>query len=112
MSETVKIVFDDGREVEGKIGQSILDAAHDGGVEIDHACGGVCACSTCHIKIETGAEVLAEASDEEEDQLDEARDVGLNSRLACQCKIESIPTGGRIEVRIPSWNVNLVREGD
>lgn len=111
MSETLKIQFDDGRSVEAKLGDTILEAAHRGGVEIDHACGGVCACSTCHIKIESGATCLTEASDEEEDQLDQARDVGLNSRLACQCRIESIPDGANIDVKIPSWNVNLVREG-
>lgn len=92
-------------------GDSILDVALRNEVDLDHACGGVCACSTCHIKVLNGSEVLSEATDDEEDQLDSARDVGLDSRLGCQAKIQSVPPGGRILVKIPSWNVNMVREG-
>lgn len=98
------------RDVEAKVGTSILEAALANGVELDHACGGVCACSTCHVKVLAGAEVLSEMSDDEADQLDEARDVGLDSRLGCQARILRVPQGGRVEVAIPRWNVNLVRE--
>lgn len=98
------------RDVEAKVGTSILEAALANGVELDHACGGVCACSTCHVKVLAGAEVLSEMSDDEADQLDEARDVGLDSRLGCQARILGVPQGGRVEVAIPRWNVNLVRE--
>lgn len=94
-----------------KIGESILDAAHAQGVDIDHACGGVCACSTCHIKILSGADCFREASDDEEDQLDKARDVALTSRLACQSILERHPDSHQIEITIPDWNVNLVQEG-
>lgn len=93
------------------IGQSVLDAAHAQGIEIDHACGGVCACSTCHIKVHKGDDAFDEASDDELDQLDKARDVALNSRLSCQAKLQRLPEGGSIEVEIPAWNVNMVQEG-
>ena len=87
---------------------SILDIALNNGVEIDHACGGVCACSTCHIYVVSGGDTCSEAMDSEHDMLDLAPDVRPNSRLACQ----SVPNGEKdIIVEIPSWNRNLVREG-
>jgi 2Fe-2S ferredoxin len=110
MTESITISIG-GREVEARIGQSVLEAALEHGIELDHACGGVCACSTCHVKIRCGADAFNEASEDEEDQLDSARDVGLDSRLGCQARIERRPAGGAIEVAIPEWNVNLVREG-
>lgn len=93
------------------VGQTILEAAMAQGLELDHACGGVCACSTCHVKIETGGDCFSEASDDELDQLDEARDVSLESRLGCQARLERVPDGGVVEIAIPTWNVNAVREG-
>jgi 2Fe-2S ferredoxin len=86
---------------------SILDIAMASGVDIDHACGGVCACSTCHIVIEKGLESCNSSSEEEEDQLEKAPGLSSQSRLACQC----IPDGSTdLVVRVPSWNRNLVRE--
>jgi 2Fe-2S ferredoxin len=93
------------------VGESVLHAAMEHGVELDHACGGVCACSTCHVKITKGLDCFSEASEDELDQLDEARDVGLDSRLGCQAKLVRVPADGTIEVTIPLWNVNAVREG-
>lgn len=98
-------------EIEAAEGESLLAAALRQGVQIDHACGGVCACSTCHVKVKAGADALSEPSEDELDQLDEARDVGLDSRLSCQARIVRPPKGGVIEAVIPTWNVNLVREG-
>lgn len=92
------------------MGQSVLDAALAQGVDMDHACGGVCACSTCHIKIHVGADCFREATEDEEDQLDKARDVALNSRLGCQAVLERMPADGKVEIAIPEWNVNLVQE--
>ncbi len=82
------------------------DLEHDG-VEIEHTCGGVCACSTCHVILREGAESVNEATDDELDQLDEAPGLELNSRLACQC----VPNGTKnIVVEIPDWNRNAVKE--
>jgi 2Fe-2S ferredoxin len=86
---------------------SILEIALGHDVEIDHACGGVCACSTCHVIVRKGLESIPEASEEEEDQLDNARGLTPQSRLACQ----AVPDGScDVVVEIPSWNRNLVRE--
>lgn len=113
MSEAKLILHEDGetKELKLAVGQSILQAALGQGVEIDHACGGVCACSTCHVKVKQGFDCFPEATDDELDQLDEARDVGLDSRLACQAKLERLPEDGTVEVIVPSWNVNMVKEG-
>ncbi len=93
------------------VGETILEAAMAQHLELDHACGGVCACSTCHVKVKAGGECLSEPSEDELDQLDEARDVGLDSRLGCQAKLLRVPAGGKVEIAIPTWNVNAVREG-
>ena len=91
---------------EGRPG-SILDIADGHGIEIDHACGGVCACSTCHVIVREGFESIPEASESEEDMLDEAPGVELTSRLACQ----AVPSGAAdVVVEIPGWNRNHARE--
>lgn len=86
---------------------SILDVALNFGIELDHACGGHCACTTCHVVIRKGAELLSEMDDDEADKLDEAADLQLSSRLGCQCQITR---GGEITIEIPSWNRNFVSE--
>jgi ferredoxin, 2Fe-2S len=88
--------------------RSILDVAIGlAKIDIEHTCGGVAACSTCHVIIEEGLESCNEPSDQELDMLDNAPDNTLKSRLSCQC----IPSGEKnIVVRIPEWNRNLVRE--
>lgn len=104
-------IGDNDQELALEVGQSILEAAMAVHFDIEHACGGVCACSTCHVKVVTQSECFSEASEEELDQLDEARDVDLDSRLACQARLTRIPDSGEIEVTIPNWNVNAVKEG-
>lgn len=79
-------------------GDSVLDIAEDNDVELNHNCGGVCACSTCHVYVEKGMDLLQEISDKEEDFIDRARNPKLNSRLGCQCVLEE---EGTIEVTIP-----------
>jgi 2Fe-2S ferredoxin len=87
---------------------SLLAILLDAGVDVDHACGGVCACSTCHVYVRSGGQSCAPASEEEEDMLDTAPALRVTSRLACQC----VPSGAaEIEVEIPAWNRNAVREG-
>jgi 2Fe-2S ferredoxin len=86
---------------------SILDIAEAAGVELDHSCGGVCACSTCHVIVRQGLETCNEATDDELDQLEEARGITTESRLGCQC----VPNGScDVVIEIPGWNRNLVRE--
>ena len=87
---------------------SVLDVADRHGIELDHACGGFAACSTCHIYVKEGLETCNETSEDEEDMLDEAPGLRPNSRLACQC----VPDGTvDLVVEIPSWNRNLAQEG-
>ncbi len=87
---------------------SVLDIALGHGIEIDHACGGVCACSTCHVIVREGLDTCSEATEAEEDRLDEAYGLTAKSRLACQC----VPNGEMdLVVEIPPWNRNLAREG-
>lgn len=96
-----------------------LPPAHDGypgslltillaaGFDIDHACGGVCACSTCHVYVEGGLDSTNEPIDEEEDMLDNAPALRDSSRLACQC----VPDGSEdVVIELPSWNRNEVKE--
>ncbi len=86
---------------------SILDIALDNGIEVDHACGGVCACSTCHVFVRSGGESCPEPSEEEEDMLDMAPGLELDSRLACQ----AVPDGSSaVTVVIPNWNRNHAQE--
>ena len=87
---------------------SIMDIAEGAGVEVDHACGGVCACATCHVYVTKGLESCAEATADEEDQIDTARAVTTESRLSCQC----VPNGKmNLTVIIPAWNKNFAKEG-
>lgn len=87
---------------------SILDVAMGNGVDLEHVCGGVCACSTCHVIVKQGLESCNEGTDDEFDQLDEAPMTTLQSRLGCQC----VPDGSKdIVVEIPAVNKNLAREG-
>jgi 2Fe-2S ferredoxin len=74
-------------EIEVEEGKTLLDAALDNNIRIDHNCGGNCACSTCHVIIEEGFDSLGEMSEDEEDMLDEAENLTDTSRLACQCKV-------------------------
>ncbi len=87
--------------------ESILDVALNFGVNLDHACGGNCACTTCHVVVKKGKECLSELDDDEADRLDGAADLQLESRLGCQVQIEK---PGEIVVEIPAWNRNYVSE--
>ena len=95
------------REVKAAEGEHLLEVALEHGIDLEHACGGVCACSTCHVYIEQGMEQLSEPSEAEDDRVEEAPGLQRNSRLACQCTING---KGPIVVRIPAWNRNAVKE--
>ena len=84
-------------EAEVPVGTSLLQAAQSIGAPEGYACGGVCACSTCHVYVTKGSELLSEQEDEEADILDKAFDVRAHSRLGCQSKIER---DGVVEVEI------------
>lgn len=79
--------LDQNLEVDVPVGTSLLEAARLIDAPEGSACGGVCACSTCHVYIEEGASLLSEADEDEEDILDKAFDVQMTSRLGCQAKL-------------------------
>ena len=89
--------IDQNLEVEVPIGTSLLEAARKIDAPEGSACGGVCACSTCHVYILEGAGLLSDAEEDEEDILDKAFDVRMSSRLGCQAKLEA---DGVVSVRI------------
>lgn len=85
--------------ITGKENDSILEAILKNELHLNHNCGGVCACTTCHIYIENGEEHIEELNDREEDFIDRATNPRLNSRLACQCIMQN--GDGFLEITIP-----------
>lgn len=79
--------------------QSLLEVALNNNIQLHHNCGGVCACSTCHLYIEKGDICLAALTDKEEDFIDRAVCPKINSRLGCQCILQF--GKGEIEVTLP-----------
>jgi 2Fe-2S ferredoxin len=101
---TVKFLFEDTsiapKTVTGDFeDQSILELTEEFDIHLNHNCGGVCACSTCHVYVEKGEEFLEEISDKEEDFIDRAINPRLESRLGCQCVI--LDNDADITVTIP-----------
>lgn len=79
--------------------QSLLEICLNNGIELHHNCGGVCACSTCHLYVANGMNHLEELSDKEEDFIDRAVNPRINSRLGCQCILQ--PGTGELEITLP-----------
>ena len=86
--------------------ESFLDVAMNFGVPLEHACGGSCACTTCHLYVRSGEENLAPPEDNELDRLDTAWDLRPESRLGCQAVIR-----GDVVVEFPLYTRNYVQEG-
>ncbi len=80
-------------------GQTLLEIALKNDIELHHNCGGVCACTTCHLYINKGMDFIDELSDKEEDFIDRASNPRLNSRLGCQSLL--LEGGGEVEVTLP-----------
>ena len=98
-ANTVKVTFlPEGKTVEFELGkipykdhgkpESLLDIALNHKVFLDHACGGNCACTTCHIIVKAGEENLSEMEEDEEDRIYLADSVTLRSRLGCQAIVK------------------------
>ena len=84
------------KKIAARVGDTLLDAALDNGIPLEHECGGNCACTTCHVKIVSGAENLSAMEDAESDRLAFADDRTSVSRLGCQ----AILRGGNVDVVI------------
>ena len=73
------------REVDAQVGRSLLQIAHENGIDIEGACEGVMACSTCHLIVDAEwYDKLQLASEEELDMLDLSYGLTSTSRLGCQ----------------------------
>eukprot|EP00040_Diaphanoeca_grandis_P029916 m.176071 g.176071 ORF g.176071 m.176071 type:complete len:162 (-) comp31841_c3_seq1:245-730(-) len=104
-NDKVKVTFvsaDDERiECMGHIGDTLLDVAIDNNIDLEGACGGTLACSTCHLYIdEASFEKLDAPEEEEEDMLDLAFDLRDTSRLGCQIRLSKALDG--IECGVPN----------
>jgi len=93
-----------------KVGTSILSAARANNIDVEGACDGVCACSTCHVILEpTVYDSLEEASEEEEDMLDQAFGLTATSRLGCQVHFQEGHNNMTIE--LPKATRNFYVDG-
>ncbi|WP_051109927.1 ISC system 2Fe-2S type ferredoxin [Massilia niastensis] len=84
----------------------ICDALLDNHIDIEHACGKVGACTTCHVIVHEGFSSLGEAGEDEEDMLDRAWGVEQRSRLSCQ----AIVADTDLTVEIPRYSLNHAKE--
>lgn len=97
------------KEVDAPIGLSVLEIAHKNDIDIEGACEGSLACSTCHVVIEEGFyDMLDEASEDEEDMLDLAFGLTSTSRLGCQIKMSEELDG--LKVKLPETTRNLLNK--
>lgn len=96
----------DGLVVEVEPGTNILELAHEHHIEMESACGGVCACTTCHCVVRKGFDSLDEADELEEDMLDKAWGLEAQSRLACQV----IVGNEDLTIEIPKYSLNHAAE--
>jgi ferredoxin, 2Fe-2S len=109
----IRFKFED-KNIEEKViettasGQSILELTESFDIHLNHNCGGVCACSTCHIYVLQGESQIEEISEKEEDFIDRARNPKLESRLACQCII--LDENAEITVEIPDQKAIIGHE--
>lgn len=111
MSETVKIIFvtqGEEKEFEVPVGTTVLEAAHNNNIELEGACEGSLACSTCHVIVEQDYyDKLNEPSEDEEDMLDLAFGLTPTSRLGCQITMTKELDGIKLVVPGETRNVSV-----
>lgn len=95
-----------GVEFDARPGRKLVDELLAHGIAIEHACEKVGACATCHVHLREGAQFIAAADDEEEDQLDDAWGLDAQSRLACCVRVK----GPALIVELPRYTKNHARE--
>ncbi|MDG6894842.1 MULTISPECIES: ISC system 2Fe-2S type ferredoxin [Volucribacter] len=96
----------EGMVIDAAKGDNVLEKALEAGIEIEHACDGSCACTTCHVIVREGFDSLNESTDEEDDMLDKAWGLEVDSRLSCQC----IVGDEDLVIEIPKYSLNHARE--
>ena len=87
-------------------GISLCNAMLDNNIEIEHACEKSCACTTCHVYVREGSDSLQEATEDEDDYLDKAWGLDMDSRLSCQAIVGEEP----LVIEIPKYTINMVSE--
>jgi ferredoxin, 2Fe-2S len=102
----VQVTFlPDHRTVTAQTGDTLLDAALDNGIDLPHACGGNCTCTTCHVVIEEGEAFLSPQQAPEDERLETAKERALRSRLACQALLQGGPVVVTIRGDEEDWAV-------
>jgi 2Fe-2S ferredoxin len=98
----------DGASIDAPKGTTLCDALLANGVDIEHACGKVGACTTCHVIVTQGFESLNQIGDNEEDMLDQAWGLEPRSRLSCQAKAGA----SDVVVELPMYSINHAKENN
>jgi len=96
----------EGMEIDAEPGVSVLDAALNAGIDIEHACEKQAACTTCHVVVREGFGSLVPAEEKEEDMLDKAWGLEPTSRLSCQARVADTD----LVIEIPRYTINLASE--
>lgn len=96
----------DGAVLDAPVGETVCDVLLANDIEIEHACEKSCACTTCHVIVREGFDSLADASEDEEDQLDKAWGLEAQSRLSCQAVVADCD----LVIEIPRYSINHARE--
>jgi 2Fe-2S ferredoxin len=96
----------EGAVIDVEPGVSLCDAMLKNGIDIEHACEKSCACTTCHVHVRQGLDSLEEATDDEDDYLDKAWGLDMESRLSCQ----AIVADEALIIEIPKYTINMVSE--
>lgn len=97
----------EGSVITAPTGESICNALLDNGIDIEHACDQVCACTTCHVIVREGFKSLNALEENEEDLLDKAWGLEPHSRLSCQAVVGNQD----LVVEIPKYSINMAKEG-
>ncbi len=96
----------EGKVITAEPGTSLCNAMLDNGIEIEHACEKSCACTTCHVHVREGFDSLEESSELEDDYLDKAWGLDMESRLSCQALVGE----ESLVIEIPKYTINMVSE--
>ncbi len=96
----------DGAYFEVEPGISLCDALLGNDIDIEHACEKSCACTTCHVYVREGFNSLEESTEDEDDYLDKAWGLDMDSRLSCQ----AIVGDEDLTLEIPKYTINMVSE--
>lgn len=96
----------DGAVIECEQGETVLDCLLENNIPLEHACEKSCACTTCHVIVREGFDSMEESDELEDDMLDKAWGLEMESRLSCQ----AVVADEDLTVEIPKYNLNHASE--